>query len=165
MASREEPQVDDTRGRPDVPAPQESLFEEDPAPQDQDEATASPERNGEAPEGSGEVVSPARPRGVGSFPGGPPPVSTPPPTMPLFTQPEPPATPSFRVTTVERTAAFRPAGPPPPAPPPTETPPALAAEPEEAPEPARPAASAPAEAPAGPTAPAEAEAPAGPAAA
>jgi len=65
---------------------------------------------------------------MASFPGGPPPVSTPPPTVPLFTQPEPAAAPSFRVTTVESTAAFRPAGPPPPAPPVTEPPPALAAE-------------------------------------
>jgi ribonuclease E len=140
MASREEPQVHDTRGLPDVPAPQETLFEEDPTPEETAEASATPERNGETPsqpaEGSGEVVSPARPRGMASFPGGPPPVSTPPPTMSLFPQPEPaPSAPSFRVTTVESTAAFRPAGPPPPAPPPTETPPALAAEPEAAEDP------------------------------
>ena len=131
MASREEPQVDDTRGLPDVPAPQETLFEEDPKPEETTEATATPDLNGEAPSPTAEasgVVSPARPRGMASFPGGPPPVSTPPPTVPLFTQAEPTAAPSFRVTTVESTAAFRPAGPPPPAPPVTETPPALAAE-------------------------------------
>ena len=131
MASREEPQVDDTRGLPDVPAPQETLFEEDPKPEETTEATATPDLNGDAPSPTAEasgVVSPARPRGMASFPGGPPPVSTPPPTVPLFTQPEPAAAPSFRVTTVESTAAFRPAGPPPPAPPVTEPPPALAAE-------------------------------------
>ncbi len=137
MASREEPQVNDTRGLPDIPAPQETLFEEDPTAEDSVQAAATPEQNGDAPspaaEASGDVVSPARPRGMASFPGGPPPVSIPPPTMPLFTQPEPaPAAPSFRVTTVESTAAFRPAGPPPPAPSTTQTPPALAAEPEEA---------------------------------
>src|SRR6266581_1629568 len=135
MASREEPQVDDTRGLPDVPAPQETLFEEDPKPEETTEATATPDLNGEAPSPTAEasgVVSPARPRGMASFPGGPPPVSTPPPTVPLFTQAEPTAAPSFRVTTVESTAAFRPAGPPPPAPPVTETPPALAAETEAA---------------------------------
>src|SRR6266540_1399107 len=131
MASREEPQVDDTRGLPDVPAPQETLFEEDPKPEETTEATATPDLNGDAPSPTAEasgVVSPARPRGMASFPGGPPPVSTPPPTVPLFTQPEPAAAPSFRVTTVESTAAFRPAGPPPPAPPVTEPPPALAAQ-------------------------------------
>src|SRR6266511_2745536 len=131
MASREEPQVDDTRGLPDVPAPQETLFEEDPKPEETTEATATPDLNGDAPSPTAEasgVVSPARPRGMASFPGGPPPVSTPPPPVPLFTQPEPAAAPSFRVTTVESTAAFRPAGPPPPAPPVTEPPPALAAE-------------------------------------
>src|SRR6266567_1329911 len=137
MASREEPQVNDTRGLPDIPAPQETLFEEDPTAEDSVQAAATPEQNGDAPspaaEASGDVVSPARPLGMASFPGGPPPVSIPPPTMPLFTQPEPaPAAPSFRVTTVESTAAFRPAGPPPPAPSTTQTPPALAAEPEEA---------------------------------
>src|SRR6266487_2358143 len=137
MASREEPQVNDTRGLPDIPAPQETLFEEDRTAEDSVQAAATPEQNGDAPspaaEASGDVVSPARPRGMASFPGGPPPVSIPPPTMPLFTQPEPaPAAPSFRVTTVESTAAFRPAGPPPPAPSTTQTPPALAAEPEEA---------------------------------
>src|SRR6266516_1881043 len=137
MASREEPQVNDTRGLPDIPAPQETLFEEDPTAEDSVQAAATPEQNGDAPspaaEASGDVVSPARPRGMASFPGGPPLVSKPPPTMPLFTQPEPaPAAPSFRVTTVESTAAFRPAGPPPPAPSTTQTPPALAAEPEEA---------------------------------
>src|SRR6266542_2511246 len=42
MASREEPQVDDTRGLPDVPAPQETLFEEDPKPEETTEATAPP---------------------------------------------------------------------------------------------------------------------------
>src|SRR6266511_959824 len=134
MASREEPQVDETRGLPDVPAPQETLFEEDPTPPDTAEAPAAPERNGDASSPttqSVDIVSPARPRGMASFPGGPPPVTTPPPTVPLFTQAEPPsATPSFRVTTVESTAAFRPAGPPPPAPALTQTPPALAAEPE-----------------------------------
>jgi ribonuclease E len=134
MASREEPQVEDTRGLPDVPAPQETLFEEEPSPEETAEATAGPERNGDTPSATSEpgVVSPARPRGVASFPGGPPPVSTPPPTAPLFPQAEPvtPAKLSFRVTTVESTAAFRPAGPPPAAPPPTETSPALAAEPE-----------------------------------
>src|SRR6266536_1461892 len=131
MASREEPQVDDTRGLPDVPAPQETLFEEDPKPEETTEATATPDLNGDAPSPTAEasgVVSPARPRGMASFPGGPPPVSTPPPTVPLFTQPEPAAAPSFRVTTVESTAAFRPAGPPPPAPPVTEPPPAPAAQ-------------------------------------
>src|SRR6266542_6757392 len=118
MASREEPQVDDTRGLPDVPAPQETLFEEEPPQEEttEPEATAAPDRNGEVPSGtieaSGGVVSPARPRGIASFPGGPPPVSTPPPTMPLFTQPEPAAAPRVRVTTAESTAAFRPAGPP-----------------------------------------------------
>src|SRR6266516_2645015 len=137
MASREEPQVNDTRGLPDIPAPQETLFEEDPTAEDSVQAAATPEQNGDAPspaaEASGDVVSPARPRGMASFPGGPPLVSIPPPTMPLFTQPEPaPAAPSFRVTTVESTAAFRPAGPPPPAPYTTQPPPALAAEPEEA---------------------------------
>src|SRR6266700_3072766 len=137
MASREEPQVNDTRGLPDIPAPQETLFEEDPTAEDSVQAAATPEQNGDAPspaaEASGDVVSPARPLGMASFPGGPPPVSIPPPTMPLFTQPEPaPAAPSFRVTTVESTAPFRPAGPPPPAPSTTQTPPALAAEPEEA---------------------------------
>src|SRR6266705_1216403 len=79
MASREEPQVDDTRGLPDVPAPQETLFEEDPKPEETTEATATPDLNGEAPSPTAEasgVVSPARPRGMASFPGGPPPVST-----------------------------------------------------------------------------------------
>src|SRR6266498_2416497 len=97
MASREEPQVDDTRGLPDVPAPQETLFEEDPKPEETTEATATPEASavglGASPLRSGVAVAP-----------------------------------SFRVTTVESTAAFRPAGPPPPAPPVTEPPPALAAE-------------------------------------
>jgi ribonuclease E len=133
MASREEPQVDDTRGLPDVPAPQETLFEEPEEEQAEPEATAAPERNGDAPGAQGATVSPGRPRGMASFAGGPPPVSTPPPTQPLFTQTEitPPATPSFQVITVESTAAFRPAGPPPPAPALTEAPAALAAEPED----------------------------------
>jgi ribonuclease E len=127
MASREEPQVDDTRGLPDRPAPQETLFEDESTEEEAvEQAAPAAERNGEAPNArTAEPVSPARPRGVGSFAGGPPPVSSPPPTMPLFTQPEPPradAASRFRVTTVESTAAFRPAGPPPVRPAATEPP-------------------------------------------
>jgi ribonuclease E len=132
MASREKPQVDDTRGLPDVPAPQETLFEEPEEEQAEAEAATVTERNGDAPGAQAETVSPGRPRGMASFAGGPPPVSTPPPTQPLFSQTEiaPTPTPSFQVITVESTAAFRPAGPPPPAPALTEAPAALAAEPQ-----------------------------------
>ncbi|HEX8928326.1 MAG TPA: hypothetical protein VGA45_05365, partial [Actinomycetota bacterium] len=132
MASREEPQVDDTRGLPDVPAPQETLFEEPQEEQAEAEPATVTERNGDAPGARADTVSPGRPRGMASFAGGPPPVSTPPPTQPLFSPTEitPAPTPSFQVITVESTAAFRPAGPPPPAPAPTEAPAALAAEPE-----------------------------------
>ncbi|HEX8861514.1 MAG TPA: hypothetical protein VGC06_20925, partial [Actinomycetes bacterium] len=132
MASREEPQVDDTRGLPDVPAPQETLFEEPEEEQAEAEPATVRKRNGDAPGAQTETVSPGRPRGMASFAGGPPPVSTPPPTQPLFSQTEiaPAPTPSFQVITVESTAAFRPAGPPPPAPASAEAPAALAAEPE-----------------------------------
>jgi len=142
MASQEEPQVDDTRGLPDIPAPQETLFGQ--GTTDEETPSAAAEHNGEAAAPAGEpagaVVSPARPRGIASFPGGPPPVSTPPPTVPLFSLAEAPTAddaPRFRVTTVESTAgAFRPAGPPPPVPPPAAEPPdrpagEVTAEPEE----------------------------------
>ncbi len=131
MASQEEPRTDDTRGLPGTSAPQGTAADQgdETSPRETAEQQATPqpaaataERNGEAAAASerlaeGVVVSPARPRGMASFPGGPPPTVTPVPDLPTLPLPQPspaPDGPRFRVTTVETTAATRPAGPPPP---------------------------------------------------
>jgi len=122
MASHDEFRADDARDPSGAPPYQEPPVEQHPAPP------------GEAsdPEPGPGAIPPSRPRGVASFPGGPPPAST--PTEPLATPPaavraaEP--APRFQVTTVETTAAASfPGGPPParphsgdPAPPPAEEP-------------------------------------------
>src|SRR6266540_4061027 len=146
MASHEEARADDTRGLPGASASNGTTDdqEETDRQEDADEqatrqpAAAAAERNGEPaaassePSPDGAVVSPARPRGVASFPGGPPPTVTPVPDLPDLPVPETaPAEdgPRFRVTTVETTAAAtRPAGPPPPTP--RRAPAPLAPEPE-----------------------------------
>ncbi len=151
MASHEEARADDTRGLPGASASNGTTDdqEETDRQEDADEqatrqpAAAAAERNGEPaaassePSPDGAVVSPARPRGVASFPGGPPPTVTPVPDLPDLPVPETaPAEdgPRFRVTTVETTAAAtRPAGPPPPTP--RRAPAPLAPEPEPEPEP------------------------------
>jgi ribonuclease E len=147
MASHEEARADNTRGLPGASAPHGTTADPDETDrQDEtdEQATLQPaavaaDRNGEAAPASSErspdgaVVSPARPRGVASFPGGPPPTVTPVPDLPVL--PVAPQTtpaedgPRFRVTTVETTAAAtRPAGPPPPTP--RRAPAPLAPEPE-----------------------------------
>jgi ribonuclease E len=135
MASQEEPRVDDTRGLPGALAPESTTADQEKTSRQEAEeqaaeqaasrpATATADRNGEVaptpgPSRDGPVVSPARPRGMASFPGGPPPVVTPVPDLPTPQLPEAPLAgeaPRFRVTTIETTAAAsRPAGPPPPA--------------------------------------------------
>ncbi len=109
MASPDESGADDARdpsGTPASPASQEASVEPQPVP--------SGEAQGGEP-GRG-AAAPGRPRGTASFPGGPPPAST--PAAPLVTPPaaaqavESP--PRFQVTTVETTAAASfPGGPPP----------------------------------------------------
>jgi ribonuclease E len=130
MASQEEPRIDDTRGLPGAPAPQSiAADQEDAGPEAAageipETAAAAAQRNGEAaavaePSADGPVVSPARPRGVASFPGGPPPVVSPMPDLPsppLAEAPPLEGARRFRVATVETAAATRPAGPPPAAP-------------------------------------------------
>src|SRR5919198_189325 len=110
MASEEEPRAHDTRGLPGASASQ-STTEESQEQAGGAPLSPTPERNGEAapsarePSRDGPVVSPARPRGVASFPGGPPPVVTPVPDLPTPPNPPPPPPP-------------RPAPPPHPPPPP-----------------------------------------------
>jgi ribonuclease E len=79
------------------------------------DATAAPAEDPQAPPGDEErVVSPSRPRGAASFPGGAPPAgsaSVPSlPAQPTLLDAEPPR---FQVTTVETSAASFPGGPPP----------------------------------------------------
>ncbi|HZC99418.1 MAG TPA: hypothetical protein VFA46_04250, partial [Actinomycetes bacterium] len=131
MASQEEPRDDDIRGLPGAPAPHGTTADQEDASRREPEGQVGPQPTGPTPERNGEairvaselssggaVVSPSRPRGMASFPGGPPPTVTPAPALPAPPLPESPAAhdaPRFRVTTVETTAATRPAGPPPPA--------------------------------------------------
>src|SRR5919198_6720381 len=130
MASQEEPRTDDTRGLPGASAPQGIAADQEDAGLEvaagevPETAAAAAQRDGEAaavaePSADGPVVSPARPRGVASFPGGPPPVVSPMPDLPSLPLAEAPPVEGarrFRVATVETAAATRPAGPPPPAP-------------------------------------------------
>jgi ribonuclease E len=118
MASPDESRVDEARdqaGTPAHPDPDPTTTADPPTDEPQ------PALNGgSASDRPDEPVSPGRPRGTASFAGGPPPVTAPPAeaTAPSA-QPVPPAEPpSFRVTTVEPTAASFPGGPPPSAPPP-----------------------------------------------
>ena len=99
--SRSEPVRDDSR-TPSLP-----------------DATAAPADDAPAPAAPGDserVVSPSRPRGAASFPGGAPPASsTSAPSVPAQPAPLDAGQPQFQVTTVETTAAASfPGGPPPP---------------------------------------------------
>src|SRR5436309_1103164 len=68
---------------------------------------------GTAAGGTG-AISPARPRSSAKFAGGAPPATTSaPPTPAPAPSPAPAQVPSFQVTTVDRSTASRPAGPPP----------------------------------------------------
>src|SRR6266511_1601768 len=149
MASPDESRVDEARDETDAPVasdpdPAPSDLQE-PAAQTADAVPAAPDMNcGSVPPGSAGAVSPGRPRGAASFPGGAPPVVTPISEVPILPiQPTVPDNPSIQVTTVEPTAASFPGGPPPPAPPPRPDP----APPAEAaplrPDPAPPAEAAP----------------------
>ncbi len=148
MASPDESRVDEARDETDAPVasdpdPAPSDLQE-PAAQTADAVPAAPDMNGgSVPPGSAGAVSPGRPRGAASFPGGAPPVVTPISEVPILPiQPTVPDNPSIQVTTVEPTAASFPGGPPPPAPPPRPDP----APPVEASAPARPDPAPPAEA-------------------
>jgi len=116
MASPDESRADDTRdpsGIPASPTSQDAPVESQDAPVERQPAPAAEAQD--RPEPGPGAVPPGRPRGAASFPGGPPPASTP---------AEPQATPAasvavespprFQVTTVETTAAASfPGGPPP----------------------------------------------------
>jgi len=153
MASPDESRVDEARdqaGTPAHPDPDPTTTTTDP-PADEPQPALN---GGSASDPPDEPVSPGRPRGTASFAGGPPPVSAPPAeaTAPSA-QPVPPAEPpSFRVSTVEPTAASFPGGPPPSAPPPRP----------DAPPAARPDRPQPAAPPDGPTPPAAAQPPEAP---
>jgi ribonuclease E len=121
MASPDESRVDEARDQSGAPV--------SPDPTTTDSQAAPPRLNGgSAADEPSEAVSPGRPRGTASFPGGPPPSAPPVTTAPaevVTPSPSPPAPdapPQFRVTTVEPTAASFPGGPPPSAPAPGDTP-------------------------------------------
>src|SRR6266511_3524815 len=122
MASPDESRVDEARDQSGAPA--------SPDPTTADPAAAPPRLNGgSAADESSEAVSPGRPRGTASFPGGAPPVTTAPAEVAVPSAPPTPAAPArFRVTTVEPTSASFPGGPPPPAPPESAPPPTPPAE-------------------------------------
>jgi ribonuclease E len=148
MASPDESRVDEARDQSGAPT--------SPDPTNPDPAS-TPRLNGGSSDEPGESVSPGRPRGTASFPGGAPPVTTTPPEIAIPTATPTPATPaSFRVTTVEPTAASFPGGPPPRSAPPAEVQPTAA--PPDGATPSTPAASAATAA--APSASAEATAPA-----
>jgi len=99
MASPDESRVDEARDQSGAPA--------SPDPTTNDPAASPPRLNGgSAADEPSEAVSPGRPRGTASFPGGAPPVTTAPAEVAGPSAPPTPAAPArFRVTTVEPTAA------------------------------------------------------------
>jgi len=123
MASPDESRVDEARDQSGAPVRPDPTT---PEPTTSDPAAPPPVLNGgSSAEEPSEAVSPGRPRGTASFPGGAPPVTAAPAeaAVPSAPPPTPAAPPSFRVTTVEPTAASFPGGPPPPAPPEPDAPP------------------------------------------
>jgi ribonuclease E len=113
MASPDESRVDEARDQSGAPTSPDPMIPDpaDPA----DPAASTPRLNGDSSaDEPSEAVSPGRPRGAASFPGGAPPATTAPAEVAIPSAPPPPtAPPSFRVTTVEPTAASFPGGPPP----------------------------------------------------
>jgi ribonuclease E len=106
MASPDESRVDEARDQSGAPA--------SPDPTTTDPASTPRLNGGSSADEPGESVSPGRPRGTASFPGGAPPVTTAPPEVAVpVTPPTPDAPARFRVTTVEPSAASFPGGPPP----------------------------------------------------
>jgi hypothetical protein len=96
MASPDESRVDDARDQSGAPA------SPDPTTPDPDAAQPAPRLNGgSAADEPSEAVSPGRPRGTASFPGGAPPATAAPaePAVPAAPPPTPTAPPSFLVTT------------------------------------------------------------------
>jgi len=124
MASPDESRVDEARDQSGAPA--------SPDPTTNDPAASPPRLNGgSAADEPSEAVSPGRPRGTASFPGGAPPVTTAPSEVAVPSAPPTPAAPAhFRVTTIEPTSASFPGGPPPPAPPESAPPPTPPTEPQ-----------------------------------
>jgi ribonuclease E len=123
MASPDESRVDEARDQSGAPASPDPI--PGPSTPDADAAPPPPRLNGgAAADEPSEAVSPGRPRGTASFPGGAPPATAAPAEVAIPSAPPPPPTapPSFRVTTVEPTAASFPGGPPPPAPPESDAP-------------------------------------------
>jgi len=117
MASPDESRVDEARDQSGAPASPDRTTP-DPTTPDPDAAPPQRLNGGAAADEPSEAVSPGRPRGTASFPGGAPPATAAPAevAIPSAPPPAPTAPPSFRVTTVEPTAASFPGGPPPPAP-------------------------------------------------
>jgi ribonuclease E len=113
MASPDESRVDEARDQSGAPA--------SPDPTTTDPASTPRLNGGSATDEPDEAVSPGRPRGTASFPGGAPPVTTAPEEVAVPAAPPTPTAPArFRVTTVEPTAASFPGGPPPKTAPPAE---------------------------------------------
>jgi ribonuclease E len=118
MASPDESRVDEARDQSGAPTSPDPTIPDPaiPDPADPaDPAASTPRLNGgPAADEPLEAVSPGRPRGAASFPGGAPPATTAPTEVDIPSTPPPStAPPSFRVTTVEPTAASFPGGPPP----------------------------------------------------